>query len=54
METKERLSHRLLRGTVQSLVRREVLGWPPYTPSGIYQPHRPETKPETPKVTQKK
>ena len=42
---KESLPHALGRKTLDAMIRREYGGWPPNTPSGLYQPHRPEKKP---------
>ena len=45
MNIKESLPHALGRKTLDAMIRREYGGWPPNTPSGLYQPHRPEKKP---------
>ena len=45
MNAKESLPHALGRKTLDAMIRREYGGWPPNTPSGLYQPHRPEKKP---------
>ena len=42
MNAKESLPHALGRKTLDAMIRREYGGWPPNTPSGLYQPHRPE------------
>lgn len=42
MKSKESIAQHLTRVVVQSIVRREYLGWPPDTPWGSYQPYRPE------------
>ena len=52
MKPKESLADRLAREAAQAIVRREILGWPPETQWGVYQPHRPE-KP-LPKPQEKK
>lgn len=45
MNIKESLPHALGRKTLDAMIRREYGGWPPNTPSGLYQPHRPKKKP---------
>ena len=45
MNAKESLPPALGRKTLDAMIRREYGGWPPNTPSGLYQPHRPEKKP---------
>ena len=42
METKEPFAQKLVHKAAQGIVRRELYGWPPDTPGGMYQPHRPE------------
>ena len=42
MNAKESLPHALGRKALDAMIRREYGGWPPNTPSGLYQPHRPE------------
>ena len=42
MKPKESLADRLAREAAQSIVRHEILGWPPDSPWGTYQPHRPD------------
>ena len=42
MKPKESLADRLAREAAQAIVRHEILGWPPDSPWGTYQPHRPE------------
>lgn len=49
MKPKESLADRLVRETAQSIVRHEILGWPPDSPWGTYQPHRPEAPLPQPK-----
>lgn len=36
--------HKTMKNTFSALVRRESEEWPPYTCTGMYQPHRPEKK----------
>lgn len=33
---------KLVRATIQKLVKSEACDWPPFTACGLYQPHRPE------------
>ena len=49
MKPKESLADRLVRETAQAIVRREILGWPPGSTLGNYQPHRPEAPLPQPK-----
>ncbi len=42
MEMKESFAQRLTHKAAQMIVHRELYGWPPDSPWGIYQPHRPE------------
>lgn len=37
----------LTRDIIQKMLCSEYLTWPPTTPFGIYQPHRPERLPES-------
>ena len=49
MKKKVTLGQDLLYKAAQAIVHREFDGWPPYTPWGTYQPHRPETPLQQPK-----
>jgi len=48
MEKKETAIHKIGRKTLDTAIRHEIDGWPPYSIMGIYQPHRPETHPDSP------
>lgn len=45
MKTKESFAQGLIHKAAQTVVRRELEGWPPDSPWDAYQPHRPETPP---------
>ncbi|MDD2992825.1 MAG: hypothetical protein PHG73_04695 [Pygmaiobacter sp.] len=45
MNQKKSFCHRTVKSIIQSLVKAEYDGWPPFCVNGIYQPHRPEFKP---------
>ena len=51
MEKKETAIHKIGRKTLDTAIRHEIDGWPPYSIMGIYQPHRPETHPDSPPVS---
>ena len=53
MKPKESLADRLAREAAQAIVRHEILGWPPDSPWGTYQPHRPEAPLPQPKDKKK-
>lgn len=42
MKTKETFSQSLVHKVAQAIVHRELYGWPPDCPWGMYQPYRPE------------
>lgn len=42
MEKKESAIHKIGRQALDTAIRHEIDGWPPYSIMGIYQPHRPE------------
>lgn len=42
MEQKKKAPLPVVRALIQNAIRRERRGWPPDTPSGLYQPQRPE------------
>lgn len=39
MEKKETAIHKIGRKTLDTAIRHEIDGWPPYSIMGIYQPH---------------
>lgn len=43
MEKKESAIHKIGRQALDTAIRHEIDGWPPYSIMGIYQPHRPES-----------
>jgi len=53
MEKKETAIHKIGRKTLDTAIRHEIDGWPPYSIMGIYQPHRPETHPDSPQPQEK-
>ena len=42
MKTKEPFAQSLVRKAAQTIVHRELYGWPPDSSWGLYQPQRPE------------
>ena len=52
MNEKESMMHKATRKALDVMIRRTYDGWPPFSPCGVYQPHRPE-KP-LPKPQEKK
>ena len=52
MNEKESMMHKATRKALDVMIRRTYYGWPPFSPCGVYQPHRPE-KP-LPKPQEKK
>lgn len=53
MEKKESAIHKIGRQALDTAIRHEIDGWPPYSIMGIYQPHRPETHPDSPQPQEK-
>ena len=53
MEKKETAIHKIGRKTLDTAIRHEIDGWPPYSIMGIYQPRRPETQPDSPQPQEK-
>lgn len=53
MEKKESAIHKIGRQALDTAIRHEIDGWPPYSIKGIYQPHRPETHPDSPQPQEK-
>lgn len=45
MSEKESMMHKAARKALDAMIRRTYDGWPPDSPCGVYQPHRPETPP---------
>ncbi|MDD4850395.1 MAG: hypothetical protein PHO10_06810 [Gemmiger sp.] len=54
MKNKEKMPEQLVQRMVQKMIRNEIVGWPPITFWGNYQPHRPENKPKNPNSQSKK
>lgn len=52
MNEKESMMHKATWKALDVMIRRTYDGWPPFSPCGVYQPHRPE-KP-LPKPQEKK
>ena len=51
MNEKESMMHKATRKALDVMIRRTYDGWPPFSPCGVYQPHRPEKplpKPRSP------
>ena len=54
MNEKESMMHKATRKALDVMIRRTYDGWPPFSPCGVYQPHRPEKplpKPQEKKYT---
>ena len=44
MNEKESMMHKATRKALDVMIRRTYDGWPPFSPCGVYQPHRPDNQ----------